>query len=89
MNLIPFLRPVRSAPLARKRLQSLLEYDRRLIGQTDLIPVLHAEILAAISRHITVDPDKVQVRIDRSAAVWTLGLDIEIPSTRASAVGVP
>ena len=85
MNVFQFLRPIKSAPVARRRLQTLLEYDRRLIGQTDLIPVLHAEILAAISRHITVDPDKVQVRIDRSATVWTLGLDIEIPSTRASA----
>jgi cell division topological specificity factor len=63
MNLFPFLRPIRSAPVALERLHTVLEYDRCLIGQADLIPVLHADILAAISRYITVDRDKVRVRI--------------------------
>jgi cell division topological specificity factor len=85
MKLIPFLRPIRSAPVARKGIAELARIRSSPDRSADLIPVLHAEILAAISRHITVDPDKVQVRIDRSAAVWTLGLEIEIPSTRASA----
>ena len=84
VNLFPFLRPIRSAPVARERLQTLLEYDRQS-GQTELIPVLHAEIFDAISRHIRIDPDKVQVRIKRGAMALTLALDIEIPSTRASA----
>src|ERR1700687_1345434 len=63
VNLFSFLRPIRSAPVALERLHTVLEYDRCLIGQTDLIPVLHTVILAAISRYMTVDPDKLQVRI--------------------------
>jgi septum formation topological specificity factor MinE len=62
MNLFPFLRPIRSAPVALERLHTVLEYDRCLIGQTDLIPILHTDILAAINRYITIDTDKVQVR---------------------------
>ena len=71
--------PIRSARVALQRLHAVLENDRRLIGQTDLIPVLHTDILAAISRHLAVDSDKVQVRIDRTATVSRLTLDVEIP----------
>ncbi len=48
-----------SAPVARERLQILLEYERR-IGQSDLIAVLCDEIVAVIeipnahSAHVTL-----------------------------------
>ena len=88
MNLFSFLRPIRSAPVALERLHSLLEYERHLIGQTDLILVLHADILAAISRHITVDSYKVQVKIDRSATASRLALDVEIPNLTCASAAV-
>jgi cell division topological specificity factor len=81
VNVFSFLRPIKSARVAFQRLHTVLEYDRRLIEQTDLIPVLHTDILAAISRHLTVDSDKVQVRIDRSVTVSRLTLDVEIPNS--------
>ena len=80
MRLFQFLRPVSSAPVARERLQILLEYERNLVSQTDLIAVLREEILAVVSRHVTVDPDKVQISVDRGANVSTLAVDIEIPN---------
>jgi cell division topological specificity factor len=40
MTLLQVLRPMSSAPVARERLQILLEYERRLVSQTDLIAVL-------------------------------------------------
>jgi cell division topological specificity factor len=42
--------------------------------------VLRAEILAAVSRHITLDPDKVIVKMDRGQHVSTLEVDIEVPN---------
>jgi cell division topological specificity factor len=42
--------------------------------------VLRAEILAVVSRHIVVDPEKVTVKMDRSKHVSTLEVDIEVPS---------
>ena len=69
----------KSAPVARERLQILLEYERRQRGQPDLIVVLRDEILAVVNRHIKVDPEKVQVKLDRSDRVSTLEVDIEIP----------
>ena len=79
MNLFRSFQPAASAPVARERLQILLEYDRKLGSQIDLLTVLREEILAVISRHI-VDPEKVQVTVDRGAKVSTLGVKIEIPN---------
>ena len=47
MRIFRFLRPVSSAPVARERLQILLEYERNLVSQTDLIAVLRASNLGA------------------------------------------
>jgi cell division topological specificity factor len=69
-----------SAPVARERLQILLAHERGSRGQPDLLGLLRAEILAAVSRHITLDPDKVIVKMDRGPHVSTLEVDIEVPN---------
>lgn len=69
-----------SAPVARERLRILLEYERATIGQRDLMLVLREEILAAIGRHVAIDPEKVMVKVDRGATVSTLEIDIEVPN---------
>jgi cell division topological specificity factor len=69
-----------SAPVARERLQILLAHERGARGQPDLLLKLREEILAVVSRHMTVDPDKVQVRMDRGKNVSTLAVDIELPN---------
>jgi len=69
-----------SAPVARERLQILLAHERGLLGQPDLLVRLREEILAVVSRHVTLDPDKVVVRMDRGKNVSTLEVDIELPN---------
>ena len=69
-----------SAPVARERLQILLAHERGLCGQPDLLGLLRAEILSAVSRHVVLDPDKVIVRMDRGKSVSTLEVDIEVPN---------
>ena len=86
MKLLRFVRPISSASVARERLQILLEYERKMVSQTDLIAVLREEILAVVGRHVTIDPDRVQIKVDRGAKVSILAVDIEIPNkTRATA----
>jgi cell division topological specificity factor len=86
LRLFRFLRPKSSAPVARERLQILLEYERNLVSQTDLIAVLREEILAVVGRHVTIDPDKVQIRVDRGAELSILAVGIQIPNeTRMTA----
>ena len=70
----------RSASTARHRLQVLLTHERSAGGKPDLIPILREDILAAIGKHVTVDSDKVRVRIERGDMVSLLEIDIEIPT---------
>jgi cell division topological specificity factor len=69
-----------SAPVARERLQILLAHERGLRGQPELLELLRAEILAAVSRHVVLDPEKVVVRMERGKQVSTLEVDIEVPN---------
>jgi len=80
MSLFKFLRRG-SAPVARERLQILLAHERcSSRGQTDLLGLLREEILAVISRHVSFEPEKVQIKMDRGKSVSTLAVDIEIPN---------
>ncbi len=69
-----------SATVARDRLQILLAHERSELGQSDLVVRLREEILAVIARHVTLDPDKVVVKMDRGKHVSTLEVDIELPN---------
>jgi cell division topological specificity factor len=53
-----------------------------------LLGVLRAEILAVVSRHIVLDPEKIIVRMDRGKHVSTLEVDIEVPNGVARSVAV-
>jgi len=76
----------RSASVARERLQILLTHERVAASQSDLIPTLREEILAVVAKHVAVDPEKVEVKIDRGKAVSLLEIDIEIPAAGAKAI---
>ena len=77
--MLRFHRPISSASVARKRLQTLLEYERGLIDP-DLFTVLREEILNCVSRYVMVDPDKVRLKIDRGARVSALALELKFPT---------
>ncbi len=79
MNFFGLFRKPASAPVARERLQILLAHERTLTGRPDLIALLHDEIVTAISRHVTLDPDAIKVTTNRGKTLSTLKVDIEIP----------
>jgi cell division topological specificity factor len=85
MNLLSVFRKRGSAPVARERLQILLAHERKFVGQPDLLNVLREEIIAAVARHVSLDPEKIQIRMDRGEPVSTLEVDIEIPNNFSSA----
>jgi cell division topological specificity factor len=74
-----------TAPVARERLQILLAHERGMRGQPDLLMLLREEILGVVSRHVTLDPDKVIVRMERGKDISTLEVDIELPNGLAGA----
>ncbi|TAN17001.1 MAG: cell division topological specificity factor MinE [Rhizobiaceae bacterium] len=79
MNLLGFFSRPQSAPAARERLQVLLAHERASVGDRDLVSKLRDEILRVIAKHVKIDQDKVNVKMERGAKVSTLAVDIEIP----------
>ncbi|MBR0559222.1 cell division topological specificity factor MinE [Neokomagataea anthophila] len=74
-------RPKSTSAVAKDRLQILLAHERGGDGEgeSDLIKQLHKEILEVISRHVAVDQEKVQIKVDRGNSVSMLEIDIEVP----------
>jgi cell division topological specificity factor len=83
MSFLGFFARARSAPVARDRLQLLLAHERAPNGERDLAALLQKEILAAIARHLPIDPEKVVVKLDRGEHVSVLEIDIEVPQALA------
>ena len=76
----PVTEPIGSASAARDRLTVLLSHERAAVGQSRLVELLREEILAVIAKHVAVERDKVQVKMEGSEGVSTLAIDIEIPA---------
>jgi cell division topological specificity factor len=89
MSLFELFRKKSTAPVARDRLQVLLAHERSVIGKSDLLATLQEEILAVIAKHITVDRDAVQIKLDRGASFSTLEIDVEVPLDAAKMVRPP
>jgi cell division topological specificity factor len=85
MSLLDLFRRRNAAPVARERLQVLLAHERAEVGQSDLLALLKQEILAVIARHVSVEQDKVQVKLERGGAVSILEIDVEVPKQFAQA----
>ncbi len=80
MSMFGFFRRRGSAPVARERLQILLAHERAARHQPDLLAILREEIMAVVTRHVSVEPDDIEIRMDRGDKVSTLEIDIEIPN---------
>jgi len=78
-----------TAPVARERLQILLAHERLTCNGADLLGALREEILAVIGRHVSFEPDRVRIKMDRGKSVSTLEVDIEIPNSFGASSLVP
>ncbi|MBS1091565.1 cell division topological specificity factor MinE [Gluconobacter sp. Dm-74] len=77
-----FTRRQQSSSVAKDRLQILLAHERSAggeSGESDLIRQLHKEIMEVIARHVAVDQDKVQIKVDRGSGCSMLEIDVEVP----------
>lgn len=72
-----------SSAVARNRLQILLAHERGSGGEgdTDLLRTLHREILEVLARHVSVNQDNVNIKLDRGQNCSTLEIDIQVPET--------
>ena len=81
MSLLNLFRRRGSAPVARERLQVLLAYERATRDQPNLLAVLREEIMAVITKHVPVEQDNIQVRMDRRNNTSAVEIEVEIPNS--------
>lgn len=74
-------RKARSAETARDRLQILLAHERSGPGP-DCLPELQRDILAAIRKHLKIEDNAVDIRMDRGDELSSLEINIEFPATQ-------
>lgn len=75
-----------TASTAKERLQILVAHDRASKASADLMPVLQREILEVVRRHLSVEKEKVDVRMDRGQDSAMLEINIELPNAKKFAV---
>ncbi|WP_438270309.1 cell division topological specificity factor MinE [Rubellimicrobium arenae] len=77
------VRTDQTAQTAKERLQILLAHERADAAAHDLIPILQRDILEVIRRHMQVDSNAVDIRMERDDDRSSLEINIELPVPQA------
>lgn len=74
--------PSPTAGVAKDRLQLILINERGVDGVSpDYLPRLQKELIEVISRYVQINPDDIQVHLDRQDALEVLEVKIELPNS--------
>ncbi|MTH61940.1 cell division topological specificity factor MinE, partial [Paracoccus litorisediminis] len=67
------------AQTAKERLQILLAHERAGGTSPDFLPLLQRDILEVVRRHMEIDGEQVEVKLERGAELSSLEINIELP----------
>jgi cell division topological specificity factor len=71
-----------SASTAKERLQLILAHERNGRSRSpDYLPELQRELMAVISKYVSVNPDDIKVHLERQDNLEVLEVKIELPDT--------
>jgi cell division topological specificity factor len=89
MSILDFLRarPKNTANIARERLRIIVAQERANRSAPDYLPLLRGELLAVIRKYVNVDPDAVQINLERDGEHEVLELSVALPETAKAAGG--
>ena len=73
----------KTASVAKERLQIILAHERTGRGgsRPDYLPDLQRELIAVISKYVSVNPDDIKVHLERQDNFDVLEVKIELPDT--------
>ena len=72
-----------TASVAKERLQLILAHERNGRGASpDYLPQLQRELLAVISKYVSINPDDIKVHMERQDDLEVLEVKIELPESR-------
>jgi len=85
MGIFDFLsqRNKNTASVAKDRLRILIQQERSLRGAPDYLPLLQRELLEVIKKYVNVDPEAVQVNLEREDGHEVLELSVALPGAKA------
>lgn len=74
----------KTASVAKERLQIILAHERggRSVIRPDYLPALQRELVAVISKYVSINPDDIKVNLERQDTFEVLEVKIELPETR-------
>ena len=81
MSLLSFLLGEKksTASVAKERLQIILAHERSGRGRPDYLPQLQRELVAVISKYVSINADDIKVHLERQDNLEVLQVKIELP----------
>jgi len=81
MSLFDFLRsrPKPSASIAKERLRIIVAQERAERAGPDYLPLLRRELLEVIRKYVNVNPDAVEVHVERDGSQEVLEMSVALP----------
>lgn len=89
MGIFDFLRarPKNTANVAKERLRIIVAQERAQRGGPDYLPTLRRELLEVIKKYINVDPDAIQINVERDGEHEVLELSVALPEKNIALAG--
>ena len=71
----------KTASVAKERLQIILAHERsgRGASRPDYLPALQRELVAVISKYVSIRPEDIKVNLERQDNLEVLEVKIELP----------
>ena len=82
MSLLSFLlgEKKKTASVAKERLQIILAHERSgRPGASDYLPALQRELIAVISKYVSIKPEDIKVHLEKQENFDILEVKIELP----------
>lgn len=81
MGLFDFLRARQknTASVAKERLRIIVAQERAQSGSPDYLPLMRREILEVIRKYVNIDPDAIEIHVQREGDQEVLELSVALP----------
>ncbi|MET0498302.1 MAG: cell division topological specificity factor MinE [Steroidobacteraceae bacterium] len=85
MGLLAFFRRTpATASVAKERLRIIVAQERSARGGPDYLPLLRRELLEVIRKYVNVDPDAIQISLEREEGQEVLELSVALPEKKSA-----
>ena len=84
MGLLAFFRRSQpTAAVAKERLRIIVAQERSSRGAPDYLPLLRREVLEVIRKYVNVDPEAVQISVEKEDGQEVLEFSVALPEKAA------